>query len=55
MKSNNRENNAFFNVKQRDHVNKANPPPTFSCWCRNLKSKKTIGAEVTVNSMEQKS
>ncbi len=28
--------------KQRDNVDKAKPPPTFSCCCRNLKSKKTM-------------
>ncbi len=43
-------------VKQRDNVNKTKPPPTFRSWCRNLKSKKTIGGggvnqlvKVTVN------
>ncbi len=48
--------------KQRDNVNKAKPPPTFSCWCRNLKSRKTVYrgeqnqlADVAGNSMEQKS
>ena len=50
----------LLKVKKRDYVNKAMSPPTFSCCCRNLKSKKTIdGAsplvEMTMNSMEQKS
>jgi hypothetical protein len=34
-------NNATFQGKQSDNVNKAKHPPTFNC-CRNLKSKKTI-------------
>jgi hypothetical protein len=36
-----RRNNAIFKGKQKDNVNKAKPSPTFSCCCRNLKSKKT--------------
>jgi hypothetical protein len=40
-----RKNNATFKGKQRDNINEAMPPPTFSGCCRNLKSKKTIGRE----------
>ncbi len=29
-------NKAAFKGKQRDHVSKAKPSPTFSCCCRNL-------------------
>ncbi len=47
--SNKRKNNASFKGKQRDNVNKAKPPCTctFSCCCRNLKFKKTIGGKST--------
>jgi hypothetical protein len=38
-----RKENDTFKGKQRDNVNKAKPLPTFSCYCRNLKSKKTMG------------
>jgi hypothetical protein len=31
--------NATFKGKQRDNVEKTKSPPTFSCVCRNLKSK----------------
>ncbi len=37
------KNNDTFKGKQRHNVIKAKPPPTFSCCCRNLKSKKTMG------------
>jgi hypothetical protein len=39
IKCNKRNNNVSFIGEQRDNVNKAKPPPTFSCFCRNLKSK----------------
>ncbi len=35
-----RKNNATFKGKQIDNVSKSTPPPNFSCWCKNLKSKK---------------
>ncbi len=38
-----RKNNATFKDKQRDNVDKANPPSTYSCWYRNLKYRKIIG------------
>ncbi len=38
-----RKNNATLKGKQRDNVNNVKPPPSFCCWCRNLKSKKTMG------------
>ncbi len=34
-----RKNNASFKGKQIDNVSKSKPPPDFSCWCKNLKSK----------------
>ncbi len=37
------EKNATFKGKQRDIVNKAKPPPPFSCLCRTFKCKKTTG------------
>ncbi len=37
------KNNATLKGKQRDNVNNAKPPSSFCCWCRNLKSKKTMG------------
>ncbi len=40
---NKRRNNATFKGKQRENVNKAKPPPIFSCWCRHLKSQKIVG------------
>jgi hypothetical protein len=40
-----RRNNATVKGNQRDHVKNAKPPPTFSYWCRNLKSKNTTGEQ----------
>ncbi len=33
-----RNNNATFKGEQRDNVNKAKPPRTFSCCCRKISS-----------------
>jgi hypothetical protein len=44
IKSNGRKNNAVF--KGRYNVNKAKVPSTFSCWCRTLKSKNTMGGGI---------
>jgi hypothetical protein len=46
-----RKNNATFKGKQRDKINKAKPPPTFSCCCRNLESKKTMDGRGGVKSV----
>jgi hypothetical protein len=44
IKSNKRKNNTCFKGKQKDNVNKAKPPLTFSCCCCiNLRTKKSKG------------
>ncbi len=44
IKCNKRKYNAVtFKGKQRDNVNRAKPPHTFSCCCRNFKSKGVVG------------
>jgi hypothetical protein len=43
IKCDKRKKNATFEGKQRDNVDKAKPPSTFSCFCRNFKSKETMG------------
>ncbi len=47
---NKRAKNATFKGKQRDNANKAKLPRTFSCFCRNPKSKKTFWGEGGIKS-----